>query len=54
MEVVSEERPEGVTSHSIGAPLDGERLDRVVSMLEDRRRWEACTLISAAELRLDD
>ena len=54
LEVVSEERPEGVTSHSIGAPLDGERLDRVVSMLWDCSRSEASTLIAAGEVRLDD
>ena len=52
--MVSEERPEGVTSHSIGAPLDGERLDRVVSMLWDCSRSEASTLIAAGEVRLDD
>lgn len=54
LEVVSEERPEGVTSHSIGAPLDGERLDRAVSMLWDCSRSEASTLIAAGEVRLDD
>ena len=53
LEVVSEERPEGVTSHSIGAPLDGERLDRVVSMLWDCSRSEASTLIADGEVRLD-
>ena len=50
LEVVSEEWPEGVTSHSIGAPLDGERLDRVVSMLWDCSRL-ACSHSSRGEKR---
>lgn len=40
--------------YPIGAPLDGERLDRVVSMLLACSRSEAATLISAGDVRLGD
>ncbi len=49
---MSEDQPQGTTSHAIGAPLDGERLDRVVSMLWGCSRSEAATLIADGEVRM--
>ena len=40
--------------YPIGAPLDGERLDRVVAMLLGCSRSEAAALIASGEVRLGD
>lgn len=50
---MSDEQPPRATSHSVGAPLDGERLDRIVSMLWDCSRSEASALIGDGEVRVD-
>ena len=43
-----------VEVHAVGAPLEGERLDRVVSMLLGCSRSEASSLIAAGEVSLGD